>query len=170
MRLTRRRLLPLGLGVLAGHSPARAETLVALEGAEVYDGEQRIGRATILIADDVIRAIGPSASVTVPAGARRVDLAGRVIVPGLISAHSHVGNSGGADTGGRFYTRENVLEQLRQYAAYGVTTITALGLGPAAFFEIREEVRKLCARFPGEYWRKLDQVRGYPTEFVQALT
>ena len=36
--------------------------------------------------------------------------------------------------------------------------------------EIREEVGKLCARFPGEYWRKLDEVRGYPTEFVQALT
>ena len=36
--------------------------------------------------------------------------------------------------------------------------------------EIREEVAKLCSRFPGEYWRKLDEVRGYPTEFVQALT
>jgi acyl-CoA dehydrogenase len=36
--------------------------------------------------------------------------------------------------------------------------------------EIREEVRKLCARFPGEYWRKLDEARGYPTAFVQALT
>ncbi|HYI85279.1 MAG TPA: acyl-CoA dehydrogenase family protein, partial [Acetobacteraceae bacterium] len=36
--------------------------------------------------------------------------------------------------------------------------------------EIREEVGKLCARFPGEYWRKLDWDRSYPTEFVQALT
>jgi acyl-CoA dehydrogenase len=36
--------------------------------------------------------------------------------------------------------------------------------------EIREEVRKLCARFPGEYWRKLDEARAYPSEFVQALT
>ena len=36
--------------------------------------------------------------------------------------------------------------------------------------EIREEVRKLCARFPGAYWRKLDEVRDYPTEFVRALT
>jgi len=36
--------------------------------------------------------------------------------------------------------------------------------------EIREEVGKLCSRFPGEYWRKLDEVRGYPTEFVTALT
>ncbi|HYZ32910.1 MAG TPA: acyl-CoA dehydrogenase family protein [Crenalkalicoccus sp.] len=36
--------------------------------------------------------------------------------------------------------------------------------------EIREEVRKLCARFPGEYWRRVDRERAYPTEFVQALT
>jgi acyl-CoA dehydrogenase len=36
--------------------------------------------------------------------------------------------------------------------------------------EIREEVKKLCAGFPGEYWRKLDEVCGYPTEFVNALT
>ena len=36
--------------------------------------------------------------------------------------------------------------------------------------EIREEVRKLCARFPGVYWRELDARRGYPTEFVNALT
>jgi len=38
------------------------------------------------------------------------------------------------------------------------------------FPEIRESVRKLCARFPGEYWRKLDAERAYPTEFVRALT
>lgn len=36
--------------------------------------------------------------------------------------------------------------------------------------EIREGVRKLCAQFPGEYWRKLDAAREYPTEFVNALT
>jgi hypothetical protein len=36
--------------------------------------------------------------------------------------------------------------------------------------EIREGVRKLCAQFPGEYWRKLDAARAYPTDFVNALT
>ena len=35
---------------------------------------------------------------------------------------------------------------------------------------IRAAVRALCADFPGEYWRKLDRERGYPTEFVTALT
>jgi alkylation response protein AidB-like acyl-CoA dehydrogenase len=36
--------------------------------------------------------------------------------------------------------------------------------------EIKQEVAKLCAGFPGEYWRKLDAQRAYPTEFVRALT
>jgi len=35
---------------------------------------------------------------------------------------------------------------------------------------IRESVRALCAKFPGEYWRALDCERAYPTEFVKALT
>jgi alkylation response protein AidB-like acyl-CoA dehydrogenase len=36
--------------------------------------------------------------------------------------------------------------------------------------EIREAVRKLCAGFPGDYWRALDRDRTYPTEFVRTLT
>jgi acyl-CoA dehydrogenase len=36
--------------------------------------------------------------------------------------------------------------------------------------EIREAVVRLCAGFPGEYWRALDRDMRYPTEFVQALT
>ena len=35
---------------------------------------------------------------------------------------------------------------------------------------IRDEVRKLCARYPDEYWRKLDAQRKYPSDFVDALT
>ncbi len=36
--------------------------------------------------------------------------------------------------------------------------------------EIREAIRKLCGRFPGQYWRALDRERAYPTDFVKALT
>jgi acyl-CoA dehydrogenase len=39
-----------------------------------------------------------------------------------------------------------------------------------AHAQIRDEVRKLCAQFPGEYWRDLDRRRAYPVEFVAALT
>ena len=36
--------------------------------------------------------------------------------------------------------------------------------------EIREAVRQLCLKFDGAYWRVLDRERGYPTDFVKALT
>ncbi|HVC11470.1 MAG TPA: acyl-CoA dehydrogenase family protein [Burkholderiales bacterium] len=36
--------------------------------------------------------------------------------------------------------------------------------------EIREGVRRICADFPGAYWRDLDEREAYPTEFVRALT
>ncbi|MCB4800514.1 alkylation response protein AidB-like acyl-CoA dehydrogenase [Methylobacterium brachiatum] len=39
-----------------------------------------------------------------------------------------------------------------------------------AYTEIREAVAKLCAGFPGPYWRALDREMAYPTEFVNALT
>ncbi len=44
------------------------------------------------------------------------------------------------------------------------------GILSETFPEIREAVRRLCARFPGEYWQKLDRERAYPSEFVAALT
>jgi len=42
--------------------------------------------------------------------------------------------------------------------------------GQESYAEIRQAVRALCAQFPDEYFRKVDAVRGYPVEFVDALT
>ena len=41
---------------------------------------------------------------------------------------------------------------------------------PDTYEDIRDAVAKLCAQFPGEYWRTLDREMAYPTEFVAALT
>jgi acyl-CoA dehydrogenase len=41
---------------------------------------------------------------------------------------------------------------------------------PDEIAAIRQAVRALCEKFPGEYWRALDRERAYPTEFVEALT
>jgi acyl-CoA dehydrogenase len=41
---------------------------------------------------------------------------------------------------------------------------------PPDHAEIRAAIARLCAGFPGEYWRRLDAERAYPSEFVQALT
>src|SRR5215467_12175183 len=38
------------------------------------------------------------------------------------------------------------------------------------YSELRDAVRRICEKFPGEYWRALDNRSGYPSEFVAALT
>jgi acyl-CoA dehydrogenase len=43
-------------------------------------------------------------------------------------------------------------------------------MDPGDYEEIRSGVRALCAQFPDEYFRRIDAERGYPTEFVDALT
>ena len=36
--------------------------------------------------------------------------------------------------------------------------------------DIRDSIQALCATFPAEYHRQIDEVRGYPQDFVNALT
>ena len=48
-------------------------------------------------------------------------------------------------------------------------TPVTLPLDPG-WADIREGVRRICERYPNEYWVKLDHERAYPTEFVNALT
>ena len=91
-----------------------------------------IENGTVVITGGKITAVGP-ASTPVPAGATRVDLKGKTLLPGLINAHGHVGNTVGLrDRRGGGYTRDNLLRQLKTYAQYGVTTVFSLGDDQAA--------------------------------------
>jgi imidazolonepropionase-like amidohydrolase len=116
-------------------------TVTAFTGARVIDGTDRapVDNATIVVRDGRIAAVGPSGRVTVPAGAERVSLAGKTVIPGLINAHGHVGNTVGLQQGQ--YSAENVLRDLRTYAAYGVTTVFSLGDDQEAGFKARDSQR-----------------------------
>jgi imidazolonepropionase-like amidohydrolase len=98
--------------------------VVALTGARVIDGTGAapLERATILLSGDRIQAVGTD--VAIPAGATRVDMTGKTIVPGLINAHGHLN----ADMSKR-PARDRLAGQLRMYADYGLTTVQVLGLG-----------------------------------------
>jgi imidazolonepropionase-like amidohydrolase/Tol biopolymer transport system component len=66
--------------------------VVALTGARIItmnDSRQVIENGTVLIRDNRIVAVGANGSVDVPADAKRLDLAGRTIMPGIIDAHAH---------------------------------------------------------------------------------
>src|SRR2546429_7188305 len=45
-----------------------------------------------------------------------------------------------------------------------------MGTSDNRFQDIRDGLRALCAEFPDEYFRKIDEARGYPDAFVDALT
>src|SRR5207248_5047586 len=67
-------------------APAQAPARVtAFTGARVIDGTDRapIANATLLVRDGRVVAVGSAASVTVPAGAERVALTGKTVIPGL---------------------------------------------------------------------------------------
>jgi hypothetical protein len=85
--------------------------------------------------------------ITVPPGATVIDYSGKTIIPGLISTHSHVGIFAGVKSAPENYNRNFILQQLREYEAYGVTAVTALGLNGPLFYELREDLH--AGRVPG---------------------
>lgn len=71
---------------------SRPSGTVALKGATVVTmrGDEVLRNATIVVTDDRIRAIGASGAVTIPAGARVINVTGKTIIPGLIDMHAHI--------------------------------------------------------------------------------
>jgi len=124
--------------VLAGAVAQPAARVKAFIGARVVDGTDRqpIDNATIVVRDGKIVAVGPAKRVTVPDGADRVALSGKHVIPGLVNAHGHVGNTVGLQQG--HYSAENVARDLKTYAEYGVTTVFSLGDDQEAGFRMRD--------------------------------
>ena len=102
----------------------QAAPVRAFTGLTLIDGTDRppVANATIVVQDGRVVRAGPAASVTVPAAAERISLAGKTVIPGLINAHGHVNNA----------------RDLLTYAAYGVTTVYSLGGEPQDVFVARE--------------------------------
>lgn len=71
---------------------------------------------------------------------RVIDYSGKTILPGLISDHSHLGVVSGATVGPDNYTQANLLRALGQYERYGVTTINAMGLNGALFYQLQPQL------------------------------
>lgn len=110
----------------------------AFTAARLFDGTGRtLEDATLIVRDGRVVAVG--AGIAVPPGAERVDLSGRFVMPGLVNAHGHVGATRGLRSGPELYSRANVLDQLRLYARYGVTTVVSLGDDRDEGFRVRDE-------------------------------
>jgi imidazolonepropionase-like amidohydrolase/Tol biopolymer transport system component len=78
---------PTGAIALVG---ARVLTMTGLKPGPIQGTPGVIENATIVIEGNRITAVGPSGSVSVPGGARRIDVKGKTIMPGIIDVHAHV--------------------------------------------------------------------------------
>lgn len=96
-------------------------------GATIIDGTGTapLADGVLIIRAGRLETVGTRSTVSIPKGADLIDVSGKFIIPGLINAHGHVGDTVGLENG--HYSRENVLRQLRLYACYGITTVNSLG-------------------------------------------
>jgi predicted amidohydrolase YtcJ len=61
--------------------------------------------------------------IQAPAGAVRVDLSGKTVIPAIVNPHGHVGFQKDTSFDKANYSRESIINQLKQYAYYGTPTI-----------------------------------------------
>ena len=131
------------LGVLAGLAvPARGQApatgVTVFEGARLIVGNESapIENATLVVDGTRIVQAGRAADVRVPAGATRVNLAGKTVMPMLIDTHVHLGP-----------TREAVTRDLRRRAYYGVSAALSLGADNYELLDMRAQAIPGAARF-----------------------
>ena len=119
------------LALLAAPWPLLAQPTAYVGGTVVNpEGAPIVEDAAVVVDGSTIRAVGPRASVEVPAGAETVDVRGQFLIPGLTDGHVHFFQSGG------LYTRPDVID-LRAVRPYA------------------EELRRIKARLPDTFRRYL---------------
>jgi imidazolonepropionase-like amidohydrolase len=133
----------IALGVLAGlpaaaRAQAPATGVTAFEGARliVGDGGVPIENATLLVDGAKILQAGKAADISVPAGAARVSLAGKTVMPMLIDTHVHLSP-----------TRELLMRDLKRRAYFGVGAALSLGLDNYELLDMRGQTTPGAARF-----------------------
>lgn len=122
------------LGACSPKNKAEGPEITAFTNGTLIDGtgSAPVAGAVLIVEGGKIRSIGSS----VPEGAKIIDVKGKYIIPGLINAHGHVGEVKGIESG--HYSKENVIDNLRIYARYGITTVVSLGGDGAEAESVRD--------------------------------
>jgi imidazolonepropionase-like amidohydrolase len=125
------------LAVLAIFSVPSQAQVTAYEGGRLIVGNgNTIDNGTIVVDGGRIAQAGPAASVKVPAGAKRVSLKGKTVMPMMLDTHVHLSGK-----------RETLIRDLRQRAYWGVSAAMSMGTDNLELLPIRYEVVPGAARF-----------------------
>jgi virginiamycin B lyase len=121
-----------------------AFTATVFEGARLIagDGGAPIENSAFVVENDRIISVGRRGAVKAPAGAMRVDLTGKTVIPALVDAHVHLGYRKGLSFTADNYTRDNLLDILDRFAYFGVAAVLEAGTGRGDLpFQVRSEAR-----------------------------
>ena len=117
--------------------PVSAQTVTAYEGARLIVGDGRvIENATLVVEGTRIAQVGSAADVRVPAGATRLSLAGKTLMPMIVDTHTHLST-----------TRDGLIRDLKQRAYFGVSGALSLGLDSFELLAMRNELIPGAARY-----------------------
>jgi imidazolonepropionase-like amidohydrolase len=143
-------------------SQSQASDSIVLHDVRLIDGNGGTPRehVDVVIEGERIAAVVPATGHLARPTANIVNLAGKTLLPGLISDHSHLGMTDGTKSGGLNQTPANILRQLRQYEAYGVTTVTSLGLNQQSFHDLAAKLH--AGQLPGADLFGADRGFGVP--------
>jgi len=109
-------------------APRAAAGPTLFEGARLIVGDGRvIERSAFVVDNGRFTGVGQQDTVTAPAGASRVDLSGKTVIPGLIDVHTHLGYRRGATFLAENFTRDTILDELNQFATRGVVAVASAG-------------------------------------------
>ena len=133
----------LTLAIAFAATVAAAQQPTILRNATLIDGTGSPARehVDITLRAGLIESIAPTSQAK-PTDATIVDCSGKTIIPGLISAHSHLGVlANNAEPSDKAYNLPNVTAALNQFERFGVTTILSLGLNRDLGYDLRAEQR-----------------------------
>src|SRR4051794_4044207 len=125
--------ITLALVAVGGSAQQRGgDPAVVFTGARliVCDGSPAIESGAFVVRNGHFTALGPQASLQAPAGATRVDLTGKTVMPAMINVHVHIGYEGYTSWGAANYTPPNVLDHLQREAFYGIGATQSVGSSP----------------------------------------
>lgn len=138
--------MQLRFGILALLLPlvAAAQRPLVIENVTLVDGSggPPTLNATVIVLGGRIAVIGEGGAYQISGDPRVIDGQGKTLVPGIINLHGHVGLTKGLAQSQENYSRENVIDNLRIYASYGVTTTTSLGTDMDAVLGVRNDVNR----------------------------
>ena len=113
------------------HAQTGAAGVTVFEGARLItgDGGAPIENSAFIVQNDRFTRVGRRGDLQVPAGAARVSLTGKTVMPAKVDLHGHIGYQHDVDgtMAKEYFTRENLIDHLQRLAYYGFSGVVSVG-------------------------------------------